>query len=116
MSNYQIRFDPRLEIDPADFVAAWNNSPDCQTVAKAELNSSATNYDLGSALVLLSGIAIGIAANTIYDLLKQTVINHKAVQKLLEKRSQSKQMDSIDVQIIEQPDGSQMLVVVIREH
>jgi hypothetical protein len=67
-------------------------------------------------VVLLTGIAIGVATNTIYDLLKQMVINHKAVQKLLEKRDLSKQADAIKVQAIEQPDGSQLLVVVIKEH
>ena len=116
MSDYQIRFDPRLEINSADFVATWNDSPDCRAVAEAQVKSSAANYDIASAFVLLSGIAIGVATNTIYDLLKQTVINHKAVQNLLEKRGLSKQADSIHVQTIEQADGSQILVVVIKEH
>ncbi len=38
------------------------------------------------------------------------------MQDLLEKRGLSKQADSVDIQAIEQPDGSQMLVVVIKEH
>ncbi|MDM8557351.1 hypothetical protein [Candidatus Parabeggiatoa sp. HSG14] len=116
MSDYQIRFSPQLEINPTDFVAAWNESPDCKTVGEAKVNSSAASYDIASAFVLLSGIAIGVATNTIYDLLKQAVVNHKSVQNLLEKRGLSKQADSINVQTIEQPDGSKMLVVVIKEN
>jgi len=116
MNNYKIRFDPRLEINPADFMAVWNTTQDCRDMAEAQVNSSAASYDIGSAFVLLSGIAIGVATNTIYDLLKQAVVNNKAVQDLLEKRGLSKQADSISVQTIEQPDGSQMLVVVIKEH
>jgi hypothetical protein len=116
MSDYQIKFSPQLEINPTDFVTAWNESPDCKAVAEAKVSHSADSYDIGSALVLLSGIAIGVATNTIYDLLKQMVINHKAVQKLLEGRDLSKQADVINVQAIEQPDGSQLLVVVIKDH
>jgi hypothetical protein len=116
MNNYQIRFDPRLEINPTNFIRDWNTTQDCRDVAEAQVDSSAASYDIGSAFVLLSGIAIGVATNTIYDLLKQAVVNNKAVQDLLEKRGLSKQADSISVQTIEQPDGSQMLVVVIKEH
>ena len=116
MSDYQIRFAPQLEINSADFVTAWNATADCKTVAVAQVGSSATNYDIASAFVLLSGIAIGVATNTIYDLLKQTVVNNKTVQDLLGKRGLSKQADSINIQAVEQPDGSQMLVVVIKEH
>ena len=47
--------------------------------------------------------------------MKQTIINNKTVQDLLEQRGLSKQADSINVQTIDQPDGSQMLVVVIKE-
>ncbi|MBE9561426.1 MAG: hypothetical protein IMF12_01000 [Proteobacteria bacterium] len=82
-SNSSIRFSPELEINPADFVTAWNDSVDCKEIAEAELDSSAMNYDLGSTFVLLGGIVIGVATNTIYDLLKQTVVNNKAVQNLL---------------------------------
>ena len=104
----QIRFSPELEINPADFARTWNDSADCKELAEAQVSSSTASYDIGSAFVLLSGIAIGVATNTIYDLLKQTVINNKRVQDLLEKRGLSKQADSINVQTIDKPEGSKM--------
>jgi hypothetical protein len=41
MSDYQIRFSPQMEINPSDFVTAWNESPDCKAVAEAEVSHSA---------------------------------------------------------------------------
>jgi len=30
MTDYQIKFAPEREINPKDFVAAWNNTPECR--------------------------------------------------------------------------------------
>jgi Asp-tRNA(Asn)/Glu-tRNA(Gln) amidotransferase B subunit len=114
MNDYQIRFSPQLEIKPADFVAAWNDTQVCRAVAEAKINTSAKTYDVASAITLLSGIARGVATNMIYDLIKQAVINQVAVQHLLKKRGLPKHTDSISVQTVEQSDGSQMLIVVIK--
>jgi len=119
MSDYQIRFDPRLEINPADFVAAWNDSPDCKTVAKAHMDSSAAvDFDTSAAkaLTLLGGIAIGVTTNTVYDLIKSTVINLSTVQKTLATQTLPERTEFVDIQQIEQPDGTTLLIVIMKEH
>ncbi len=60
MNDYQIRFSPELAINPVDFAQTWNDSADCKELAEAQISSSAASYDIGSAFVLLSGIAIGV--------------------------------------------------------
>jgi len=118
MTDYQIRFDPRLEINPADFVAAWNNSPDCKTVAEAQTDSSAAvDFDSSAlkALTLLGGIAIGVTTNTVYDLIKSTVINLPTVQKTLT-QTLPVRSEFVDIQQIEQPDGTKLLIVIMKEH
>ena len=119
MSDYQIRFDPRLEINPADFVAAWNNSPDCKTVAEAQTDTSAAvDFDSAAvkALTLLGGIAIGVTTNTVYDLIKSTVINLPTVQKSFAAQTLPTRTEFVDIQQIEQPDGTKLLIVIVKEH
>ena len=119
MSDYQIRFSPQLEINPADFVAAWNDAPDCKTVAAAQVDSSAAvafDSSAAKALTLLSGIAIGVATNTVYDLIKNTVINLPTVQKSLAAQTLPARTEFVDIQQVDQPDGTKLLIVIMKEH
>ncbi|RKZ51460.1 MAG: hypothetical protein DRR16_25325 [Candidatus Parabeggiatoa sp. nov. 3] len=118
MSDYQIRFDPRLEINPADFVAAWNDSADYKTVAEAQTDSAAVDFDSSAAkaLTLLCGIAIGVTTNTVYDLIKSIVINLPTVQKTLATQTLPERTEFVDIQQIEQPDGTTLLIVIMKEH
>ncbi len=86
MSDYQIRFFPQLAINPNDFVVAWNSIANCRDVAKIHVNKvAAMDFDSSTAkaLTLPRTIAIGVTTNTIYDLIKNTVINLPTVQKTL---------------------------------
>jgi len=117
MSDYQIRFDPRLEINPADFVAAWNDSSDCKAITEAQVDSStAVDFDSSAAkvLTLLGGIAIGVTTNTVYDLIKSTVINLPTVQKT-STQTLPVRSEFVDIQQIEQPDGTKLLIVILKE-
>jgi len=103
--EYQLALPPDLGLSPADFVAAWNASAACRSIAQASLSSSTSaQYDplLVGALALLSTVGIGVATNALYDLIKQ-VLTSKGVH--------------IRTQIvkIDQPDGTHILVVTIDE-
>lgn len=120
MTDYKITLSPDLEINTTDFVTAWNDTANCREVAKAQLeNSAAVNYDplvAGAAAVFLSGIAVGMTTNALYDVVKQIVLNQAPVQKLLEKRKLPKSTEVIEIQTVQQPDGTPLLVVVLKEN
>jgi hypothetical protein len=119
MTDYKIALSPDLEINAADFVTVWNDTPNCREVAAAQMKTSATvDYDplLAGAAVFLSGIAVGMATNALYDMLKQVVLKQAPVQKLLEKRGLPKRTEVIDIQTVQQPDGTPLLVVVLKEN
>ncbi|HEY6406710.1 MAG TPA: hypothetical protein VIY29_04490 [Ktedonobacteraceae bacterium] len=104
--EYQLALSPDLGLSSADFVTAWNEAPDCRTAAEARLTSSSKGtYDpllLAGIITLLSTVASGVLTNVISDLIKQR----------LEKKGVHKQ---VQVQQLEQPDGSHLLVVTIDE-
>lgn len=105
--NYTIVFSPDLNLTAADFVAAWDNSPDCRSYGEARLaEASRRQFDpslLPDAVTLLTDLAVGAAGNALYDLIKG-VLAKQGVRK----RTEIKQL--------EQPDGSRLLVVTIEEH
>jgi hypothetical protein len=118
MTDYKITFSPELEINTEDFVSAWNDTPNCREVAEAQLETSAVvDYDplLASTMVFISGIAIGMTTNALYDMLKQIVLKQASVQKLLEKRGGQKNTEVIEIKTVQQSDGSSLLVVVLKE-
>jgi len=74
--EYQLALPPDLGLSPADFVAAWNASAECRTIAQASLASSTSaQYDplLVGAIAVLSSRGIGLATNALYDLIKQVL-------------------------------------------
>jgi len=79
MNDSKIIFSPDLEINAADFVSAWNETPNCCEVAKAQLETSAAvDYDpllASAAAVFISGVAVGMTTNALYDMIKQIVLN-----------------------------------------
>jgi hypothetical protein len=75
MNQYVISFDPELNIDVQQFVNAWNQHTVANKLAQAEMPDE-RNRDLaaGSQMVaLLSGIATGMAASALHDLIKKLV-------------------------------------------
>ena len=104
--DYQIAFSPDVGVSTADFVAAWNATPECQAVAEAQLGQpSHTQYDpalLGGAVAVLGGVALGVVSNAVYDLIKNALIK-QGVRKRTE------------IQQFKQPDGTELLVVTIVE-
>jgi hypothetical protein len=103
----QLVFDPSLQVSPARFAADWN--ADTRANAPAEVQTQRSDakglYDLGLVeIVVLLGtqMAMSVAGNALYDLIKDLLI---------------KQGVSRKVQIIRetQADGSELLVVMSEE-
>ena len=118
MTEYKIAFSPDLQINTSDFVTAWNNASNCREMAEAQLDKMvATDYDSSTAkvLALLGVFAIGVTTNAIYDLIKTTVINLPGVQETLSIKNLPQNAEFLDIQQITQPDGSKMLIIVVKE-
>ena len=104
--EYHIALSPELDVEPADLVAAWNETPECRAVAQARLSRPASaQFDptvMSAVLTVVSGIAGGIAGNILYDMIKERLAA-QGVQKRTE------------IVAMEQPDGSRLLMVTITE-
>ena len=99
--DYQIALSPDLDLSSDDFIAAWNDTPECRDVAEARLaepTSVQCDPFAAAAVAVLSGVVIGVAANALYDLIK----------KALTKKGVTKQTE---ITQLEQPDGSRLLIV-----
>ncbi len=104
--NYQIALDPRLDFSPAEFVAAWNETPACLAVGKAEQSAAiGKDFDplLTAALVtVVSSVLVNIASSIFYDLIKET----------LARKGVTKRTEIIEVT---QLDDTRLVVVKIEE-
>ena len=101
--DYLIALQPDLSISPADFARAWNEDPECRNVAEAsEAASTARTFDPSFAVAMLAGVATGLVANTLYDLIKKAL-----ARKATHERIKITQLD--------QPDGSRLLFITIEK-
>lgn len=104
MTTYHLALDPDVGVPADAFVAAWN--AEYRGVAEAQLapESSAAFDPLLAAfgLVVLSTLASAVAGNAFYDLIKELLIK-EGVRKRTE------------IRMLEQPDGSRLIVITVEE-
>ena len=104
--QYQIALSPELGLSPEDFVAGWNETPECRAAAVAHIEEAAgAQYDpllAGAAVAVLGSLALNVASNALYDLIK-SVLTKKGVRA----RTQ--------VMRLEGPDGTPLLVITLVE-
>ncbi|MFQ5814822.1 MAG: hypothetical protein ACE5I2_16715 [Anaerolineae bacterium] len=102
--EYQIALPPELGLSSEEFVAGWNDDQDCLAIAEAGLAEPTTKqYDptlATAALAVLGSVALNVASNAIYDLIKH-VLAKKGVRR------------DVEIMQLDQPDGSRLLVVKI---
>jgi hypothetical protein len=104
--KYQVVFAPNLEVNAGNFAANWNAEPRCREVGAAQAAiGTAKSYDPLLAEVIsqvVIPVAIGIASNALYDLIKDILLKQGVRRR---------------TQIIHQrqPDGTELLVVTIDE-
>lgn len=75
--THKLIFSPDLNIDPSDFVSDWNTGETTRDKAIAKIeNESMRSFspmaDIAVAQVILP-IAVGIATNVLYDLIKSII-------------------------------------------
>lgn len=117
MSDYKITFSPELNISAADFVDSWNEIEPCHKVAEASTETAAAqDFELISGGMVLAGLTFvaGMATTAINELIKQ------AIAEYFKKRQAANNppppaLNNIEIQHIEQPDGSKLLVVLIKQ-
>jgi len=104
--DYQIVFSPDLGVNADELASVWNKTPECQKVAKANVVSIPTKSfsEPATFMMVLAGLAGGIAADVIKDLLKEKI------KEFIEKKFPKKSPE-VEVQSVEQPDGSYLLIV-----
>jgi hypothetical protein len=103
----QLAFDPGLNLDAAQFAAAWNGTPDCASVARAEAQPTpATTFlppeIIATGMTILGGISLNLVSDALYDLIK-IALARSGVKKTTE------------IIQLTQPDGTNLLIVRIVE-
>jgi hypothetical protein len=103
--DYQIAFPPELGLDAAAFIAAWNRAPDCRAVAEARPGEpgAVPHFDptlLQGALAVLGSVALGVATNALYDLIKGAL-------------TRAGVREGVQIVQLDQPDGTRLLVITI---
>jgi len=114
MNEAKIIFSEKLDIDPAEFVAIWNDTPECREIAEARLNQAAkTQFAdpsmLAGIIEFVAGIdgefaAGAIAGGVLHDSVKAGIKICLAKIK--------KTVTAFKYKKIKQPDGSQLTKVL----
>jgi hypothetical protein len=119
MNDYKITFAPELNLSATDFAESWNSLESCRQVTEAKTESATqSDFALGEIAIIASlSFVGGLAADVLKDLVKDAVKD--AIAKYVKKTQQATHpalpaLENIEVQQIEQPDGTKLLVVIIK--
>ena len=96
MDEIKIVFSQKLNIEPAEFIAVWNDTPECHDIAKARIVELAkTQYaDPVSIAIELVGVAgSAIAGGILYDSVKICVSKIKKKSVALKYKKDIRQKD-----------------------
>ncbi|MEZ4866514.1 MAG: hypothetical protein R3C14_34665 [Caldilineaceae bacterium] len=100
--SQRIALDPALGLTPTELAAAWNANPVTAAYGKAAVEAQPSkSLDLAEmGFMVVSSMAIGLLTNYIYDLIKGAFADKAA--------------PPITIHPIDQPDGSQIIIVVVQ--
>jgi hypothetical protein len=76
MDEIKIVFSQKLNIEPTEFVAVWNDTPECRDIAKAQLVQLAKTQYADPVSVAI-GFGSAIASGILYDGVKICVSKMK---------------------------------------
>jgi len=103
MNEIKVVFSQKLDIDPAEFIALWNDTPECREIAVAQLSQQArTQFAKTSLLTIILTFASGIATNIISNRLDEFIKNKFA----------NKQEQSFQYKEVRQEDGSIIIKIL----
>ncbi len=112
--EYQIAISPELQISTADFVAAWNEKPECHDMAQAAKTEAQPKGFPVPAELLMDGLIFlaGFAGSIALDIVKDRI--KKVIEDLIDKKFAKKETPAskFEVLVIE---GSDPPVIVIKE-
>lgn len=105
--QYQIVLPPEIRVSAEAFADAWNADEQSSVVAAARVDYPvAKSYDPLSVSAVVVDLLVGVAGAALYELVK-----HVLTQML----DQPAATQRIEVQQIDQPDGTHLLVVHIKK-
>lgn len=103
--DYHIALSPDLDIQPTDFVTAWNELAEAHTIGEARVAAAkGEQFDLTLLATILISVGTGAASNIISDL----------IMKVFEKRGVPGHKHT-HIEQVKRPDGSETFVVDIDE-
>ena len=113
MDQETLVFAPELGLAPGDFVAAWNGDAQSRQAALAsEAQGQKAVFDpmlAAGAMAVLGSIAVGLATNALYDLIKAAIQQGRARRGL-----PPLAVTQIEIRRIPQPDGSIIEVITLK--
>jgi hypothetical protein len=100
MVAYHIALSPACGISPDDFAAFWNEEAEVRATGEARLAEAISKgYFEPITTSIVIGVVTGIAANAIYDLIKQIESN------------KGMQMTHTHFEELSMPDGTHLVIV-----
>ena len=111
MTEMKMVFSQKLDIDPAEFIAVWNDTAECRDIAEAQLTQPATTQFADPSIL---GIVVEFVASTgsvefAAGAIAGGVLHDglKAAIKICLTKMKAK-ITALKYKTIEQPDGSQL--------
>lgn len=103
MNEIKVVFSPKLDIDPAEFIAVWNDTPEYREIAEAQLSQQTrTQFADVSLLAIILSFAGGIFTNIVSSRLDE----------FLKNKFTDKQEQSFQYKEIRQEDGSIIIKIL----
>lgn len=100
MNEIKVVFSQKLNIDPTEFAAVWNNTPECREIAEAQLIQQ-TKTQFADPLSAAVGFVVGaIAGGVLYDAVKAVVFKI------------NKEIKKLELKAVKQDDGSTVTKVL----
>jgi hypothetical protein len=113
--EYRLVFAPEMAVSTSEFVQVWEEDERTRAVAEARVVRD-TSRAFGDPLLevvelVLTTVAMGIATNALYDLVKKAVVD------VMEKRAgqkasvEGRPRKHTKITQLDQPDGTHMLII-----
>ena len=108
MNEIKVVFSPKLDINPAEFIALWNDTPECREIAEAQLSQQTRTQFADvplKVIVILTGIVnIGATITT-------NIVSNR-LDEFIKNKFADKQENSCECKEVKQEDGSIIIKIL----